>query len=255
MTVDPAAAAIVRSVIDVAGSLGGECESVIRPGRKVRMPTTARTRSSWLGAALRLRALFRRSPGAIRLSLQAAPVARTFWTLSTWESQEALDAYARHSEHVAAMRRFRPHMAGSTFVTWTTEASSPPAWEGERCATPRPRCAGGLERPARGPGRANVLPSGLLFARARAGTSCPPTTSGRYARGPRVGRTAALQVATRFRPRSGPASPGVAAAPARGARRPRLPSPSSWPRGAPLPSSARRSPRATSRPEIGRAHV
>ena len=83
---------------------------------------------SFLGAALGLRSLFRQSPGAIHLSLQAAPMARTFWTLSTWESEEALNAYARHPVHVEVMRRFGPRLETSAFVTWTTTASELPAW-------------------------------------------------------------------------------------------------------------------------------
>jgi heme-degrading monooxygenase HmoA len=85
---------------------------------------------AFLAAALRLRSLFRRTPGAIRLSLTAIPLHRTFWTLSQWETQEALDAYARHSRHVDTMHRFRDRMAGSTFVTWTTPAAQPPTWPG-----------------------------------------------------------------------------------------------------------------------------
>ena len=97
---------------------------------------------AFLGAALRLRSLFRQSPGAIRLSLQAVPMARTFWTLSTWESDESLNAYARHPLHVEVMRRFGPELTTSTFLTWTTPASELPAWPDARA---RVAAAEGLE--------------------------------------------------------------------------------------------------------------
>ncbi|MEM9513548.1 MAG: hypothetical protein AAGA42_01715 [Actinomycetota bacterium] len=83
----------------------------------------------FLIAALRLRRLFRASPGAIRLSLSAIPLRTTFWTLSQWEGHADADAYTRHPSHIEVMRTFSTLMAGSTFATWTEPSSSVPSWE------------------------------------------------------------------------------------------------------------------------------
>lgn len=83
----------------------------------------------FLVAALRLRRLFADSPGAIRLSLAAIPLRTTFWTLSQWESQTDLEAYARHPFHVEVMRTYATRMAGSTFATWTQPGDSRPSWD------------------------------------------------------------------------------------------------------------------------------
>ncbi len=83
----------------------------------------------FLAAALRLRRLFGRSEGAIRLSLVAIPLRRTFWTLSQWSSQAELEAYARHPIHVEIMRRYGTRMAESTFASWTEPHSSQPSWK------------------------------------------------------------------------------------------------------------------------------
>ncbi|MFK8023199.1 MAG: hypothetical protein AB8G26_04470 [Ilumatobacter sp.] len=82
----------------------------------------------FLVAALRLRRLFATSPGAIRLSLAAIPLRRTFWTLSQWEGRSDLDSYARHPVHVEIMRKYSPLMAGSTFVTWVDSTATVPSW-------------------------------------------------------------------------------------------------------------------------------
>jgi len=86
----------------------------------------------FLMAALRLRSLFRRSPGAVALSLRAAPGRRTFWTLSAWEDRASLGAYAGHDVHAAVMERFRPLMAGSTFVDWDASGPDRPRWSEAR---------------------------------------------------------------------------------------------------------------------------
>lgn len=83
----------------------------------------------FLVAALRLRRLFAKSPGAIRLSLTAIPLRTTFWTLSQWDSQAEMEAYVRHPTHVDVMRKYSPRMAGSTFTTWTEPGSVMPSWD------------------------------------------------------------------------------------------------------------------------------
>jgi heme-degrading monooxygenase HmoA len=81
---------------------------------------------SFLVHALRLRKATMRADGAGGLALTASPLRRTFWTLSSWESEAALRAFVRHPEHLATMRAFDGRMAGSKFVTWST--TERPTW-------------------------------------------------------------------------------------------------------------------------------
>lgn len=79
---------------------------------------------SFLAAALRIRRQMLGSPGVMGVSLIARPLARTFWTLSAWQDQAALSAAAGYQPHPRIIKRFRPLMAGSAFVTWTTPATA-----------------------------------------------------------------------------------------------------------------------------------
>lgn len=73
----------------------------------------------FLLAALRIRRQMLSSPGALGVSLAARPLPRTFRTLSAWQDQAALSATAGRQPHRQIMKRFRPRMAGSSFITWT----------------------------------------------------------------------------------------------------------------------------------------
>jgi hypothetical protein len=87
---------------------------------------------AFLIASLRLRRAFRHAPGSVGLGLAAQPWSRTFWTLSTWASQADLRAYSASPLHRQIMRRFRPAMAGSTFVEWTSVEGAAPSWDEAR---------------------------------------------------------------------------------------------------------------------------
>ncbi|WP_416969624.1 DUF3291 domain-containing protein [Streptomyces sp. 4F14] len=85
-----------------------------------------RTLTDALRFLLRSPALWKQvknAPGAYGASLIAEPLKRTFWTLSSWESEEALHAYARAAPHKPAMTGLRSTMKSSTFTYWT----GPPA--------------------------------------------------------------------------------------------------------------------------------
>jgi uncharacterized membrane protein len=105
---------------------------------------------AFLVAALRLRALLRRSPGALALSLRAAPVRRTFWTLSMWENHDALRAYAAHERHVQVMRRFGRVMTNSTFADWSTSAAGLPDWPDAAAAVAAASCPADINVVAEG---------------------------------------------------------------------------------------------------------
>jgi heme-degrading monooxygenase HmoA len=90
----------------------------------------ARDVPGFLIAAMRIRRATLNAPGAVGLSLRAAPLSRTFWTLSSWADQEAITAFVVSDVHIAVMNRYRDRMAGSHFHTWTeTEPTTqPPCW-------------------------------------------------------------------------------------------------------------------------------
>lgn len=95
---------------------------------------------AFLSAALKLRAAFAESPGALRLSLRAAPHRRTFWTLSQWCTEDELQGFVGHPVHREVMTRFRPVMASSRFVTWSAPGDEAPGWSdaARRLAIPEP---------------------------------------------------------------------------------------------------------------------
>lgn len=96
--------------------------SVLRLRRRRDVP-------AFMAAAVRLQAAFDDSPGAIKMSLRAAPLRRTFWTLSHWRSDADLRGFVVQPAHVELMRRFRPAIRSSNFVTWHTTDDLPPTWK------------------------------------------------------------------------------------------------------------------------------
>jgi hypothetical protein len=84
----------------------------------------------FLIAALRIRRLALRTPGAGGLSLRAQPLLRTFWTLSTWHDETAIGEFIRSAGHRAVMVKYRDRMAGSHFHTWSAadDSTDKPSW-------------------------------------------------------------------------------------------------------------------------------
>ncbi|MFE0470927.1 DUF3291 domain-containing protein [Streptomyces sp. NPDC058947] len=68
----------------------------------------------------------RRSPGAYGATLRAQPFRRTFWTLSAWESKDALHAFARAGAHAPASRGLAPQMRDAAFTTWQASSEDLP---------------------------------------------------------------------------------------------------------------------------------
>jgi hypothetical protein len=81
----------------------------------------------FLRDAMRVRALVRRSPGALGVSLVAHPLRREFATLSAWRDRESLDAMVRTEPHRSVMGRYHRVMADSAFVFYAP-AEYPPSW-------------------------------------------------------------------------------------------------------------------------------
>ncbi|RBM20678.1 DUF3291 domain-containing protein [Streptomyces sp. PT12] len=75
----------------------------------------------------------RKAPGAYGASLIAQPTKRTFWTLSAWESKEALYTYAKTEPHKSIMTGLRSVMRTSTFTQWdSTTDDLPISWDEAR---------------------------------------------------------------------------------------------------------------------------
>lgn len=81
---------------------------------------------SFLRAAMRIRRQVMRSPGALGVSLIAKPAAKTYWTLSAWADQEALDTFVRTSPHTEVMKQFHDRMTSSSFTTWNAPTAELP---------------------------------------------------------------------------------------------------------------------------------
>lgn len=95
------------------------------------MASRFQLRSAWRSPAflvhsLRLWRQARRSPGALGVSLRAAPAGGTFWTLSAWTDRKALYDYARTDPHGRVMRRIRPWTQDSDFRFWEVPAEDLP---------------------------------------------------------------------------------------------------------------------------------
>ncbi|CAL9646207.1 hypothetical protein SUDANB120_06482 (plasmid) [Streptomyces sp. enrichment culture] len=83
--------------------------------------------------ALAAWAQLKTSRGAVEASLIAEPLKRTFWTLSAWESREAIHGYARAEPHRGIMRELRSTMRTSVFTFWELPAGELPLdWDDAR---------------------------------------------------------------------------------------------------------------------------
>ncbi len=76
-----------------------------------------------------IRGQLKGTEGAIGYSLRAKVLRRDFWTLSVWESEEALREFVRAEPHGGVMRSLVPHMGPTKFVRWKAQGSQvPPSW-------------------------------------------------------------------------------------------------------------------------------
>ena len=68
-------------------------------------------------ASLAIRRQVMRSPGARSLKLRAQPLARTFTTVSWWDDDVAVRAFARAEPHRGAMRHWHERLSDFSNVT------------------------------------------------------------------------------------------------------------------------------------------
>ncbi|MGY1771813.1 antibiotic biosynthesis monooxygenase family protein [Blastococcus sp. SYSU D00813] len=67
---------------------------------------------AFLRTSLAIRRQVARSPGARSLQLRAQPLAKTFTTVSWWDDDDAVRAFARAEPHRGAMRAWHPRLSG-----------------------------------------------------------------------------------------------------------------------------------------------
>jgi hypothetical protein len=91
-------------------------------GSKFELRTAARS-PLFLIHSLRIWRQARGSAGLMGVSLRAQPLRGTFWTLSAWTGEKALNAFARADPHAATMKRLRPWMKNATFRFWSVPSA------------------------------------------------------------------------------------------------------------------------------------
>ena len=64
--------------------------------------------------------------GLIAYSLLARPIKKSFWTLSVWEGEAALQEFINHPPHVRLMTSLVSYMNETKFVRWTVKGSELP---------------------------------------------------------------------------------------------------------------------------------
>ncbi|MFJ9035326.1 DUF3291 domain-containing protein [Streptomyces sp. NPDC102406] len=67
-----------------------------------------------------------RARGAYGATLRATPFKRTFWTLSAWESADALKEYAASAPHAPVAAGLRAQMRDVTYRTWQVSTDDLP---------------------------------------------------------------------------------------------------------------------------------
>ncbi len=72
----------------------------------------------FLAATMTIRRQLHLSEGLLGYALDASLVHGVFWTVSAWQSQEALDRFARSDPHRRLILSIRPLMAPTTFTFW-----------------------------------------------------------------------------------------------------------------------------------------
>jgi len=66
------------------------------------------------------------APGLVGYTLVAEPFQRRFWTLSAWESSQALMEFVRTAPHSRIMQDLAPHMDKTRFAQWKVTAADLP---------------------------------------------------------------------------------------------------------------------------------
>lgn len=80
----------------------------------------------FMRATMQIRRQLAGTDGLVGYALDAKLLSKTFWTVSAWQSREALDRFSRANPHAVRVSAIRSHMRPSTFVFWTGRAGDLP---------------------------------------------------------------------------------------------------------------------------------
>ena len=87
--------------------------------------STARGMLGFIRAASSVRKQLRDADGLVGYSLIGQPHRKTFWTLSAWRDQAALDAFVQAQPHHGIVGKYRPTVT-ARFASWTMERAELP---------------------------------------------------------------------------------------------------------------------------------
>lgn len=70
------------------------------------------------------------APGVVGFSLLARPLRKQYGTLSVWDDEQSLRAFAERDPHRRLMQQLAPEMGQTAFAHWTIDgAQGRPSWE------------------------------------------------------------------------------------------------------------------------------
>ncbi|MFD0360825.1 antibiotic biosynthesis monooxygenase [Nocardia sp. GCM10030253] len=82
---------------------------------------------------LRIRSQLRDAPGCVGYTLDARLFSKTFWTLSAWSDQEAMNNFVRSGAHAEMLSDMAGRVGNPSFVDSTaTRAQIPLSWREAR---------------------------------------------------------------------------------------------------------------------------
>jgi heme-degrading monooxygenase HmoA len=77
----------------------------------------------------KIQAQLKRSPGLIGFSLNAHVFRKKFWTLSVWESAEAIALFVHEKPHKEVMEALQGKFRNARFIQWRISGFQyPPSW-------------------------------------------------------------------------------------------------------------------------------
>jgi hypothetical protein len=87
----------------------------------------------FLAETMKIRRQLAGADGLVGYALDAHPLRKEFFTVSVWESREALERFARAEPHASITRTTPKRMGRSKFRTWSaTGGDVPVGWDAVR---------------------------------------------------------------------------------------------------------------------------
>ena len=72
----------------------------------------------------------KRTEGVVGFSMRSEPLKKKYWTLSAWNSHQAMGNYIHTPPHVDVMRSMQGYMGATAFTSWeATSSDLPLSWD------------------------------------------------------------------------------------------------------------------------------